>query len=241
MKKRTSAQLRARARARGKTASPMHLRFPWERAQQLELGYWRENLQKPCNREGALAASKMLCRQFQLDELASGANRILDIGAGPTGRLCSLANGKREIVAIDPLGTEYQRLPGALCDVYSSWITKPAEADMPELYDWSDMTCCINCLDHCNDPAAVVGNMLKYTRHDGYGFLSTDVSEQSEAMHCRRMKPEIIDAMIEQAGWIIERRMAGRAWPMPGQGWSGGYQPGWSPGVIAHHWWLRRP
>lgn len=215
----------------------------WQRSQQMELEHWREQFPAPITEPGSVADAAVrayaIWTGFGVPLCDCIGATLIDIGCGPTARMACF--GGATIIGIDPLIESYRRLVPALMDTYDRLYANEAEDLIEELEGTAYLVACINCLDHCHDPPAVLSNMLRYTQPGGIGFLSVDVSAKPEEMHPSRMTAEATEDVLIATGWTIQRRMRGRAYPHFDGDKVIAWDAGWSPGVIAHHWWLRRP
>lgn len=169
----------------------------------------------------------------------SGDVTIIDVGCGPTARCACFTNqpGIR-LVGIDPLAERYRDLPGGvLCD-YAELYGVPAEEFIETLAGTGTLVACINVLDHCYDPAAVVANMARYVTPHGLILVSCDVGrEQSDAFHLAISVDEM-EVAIAAAGLCAIRREHGMAYPNACADGRTVWQDGWSGDAVAHHWWL---
>jgi SAM-dependent methyltransferase len=105
---------------------------------------------------------------------------ILDVGAGPLTSVGKVCPGKKlEIVAIDPLAREYDRLLGH-AGITPPVRTLPGEAEEvlerfePESFDvaYSD-----NALDHTADPLRAIESMLAVVKPEGSVVLRHGLNE----------------------------------------------------------------
>lgn len=110
----------------------------------------------------------------QLDRLERGHVRIIDIGAGPLTRLGTRYPGKTvEVVPVDPLAEEYDRLLSRF-GVEPPVRTVKAHGERllrsfaPASFD---IAYAVNSLDHSYDPLLIIENMLSLVRPDGAVLL----------------------------------------------------------------------
>lgn len=211
----------------------------WTRSQTMELDHWTRCMTEPPDLRGAVLASAHIWNRFGVQPHHWVGKTIVDVGCGPTAR-CACFGGAN-VIAIDPLADEYQRLPGAIMEWYSKTYAKKAEEIVRELVGQADVVVSINCLDHCEHPTKVLRNMFRYCKQDGIGFVSVDCSDTTEEMHPSRMSAIKLAGAIRCSGWIIERSMVGQCYPRCHEDGSETWDDGWSPNVVAVHWWLRRP
>ncbi len=110
----------------------------------------------------------------RLPQLSSPRVSILDVGAGPASSLGSaLAGRKLELVAVDPLADEYNRLL-ARHGVEPPVRVLPCRGeDILARFGAArfDVVYARNSIDHCADPARVVRNMLLLARPGGLVIL----------------------------------------------------------------------
>jgi hypothetical protein len=150
---------------------------------------------------------------------------IVDVGAGS--RLRTLYFKGARIAAIEPLAERF------IAEVEWEDLSKadelyavPAEKDIPELHGRADLLVSINALDHGFDFEQAIRNLRRYLADDGRAFLSFDQHEQPDEMHPLILNAEIVDAILDDAGFEIERFEA-----------AGRYHGG--PGLPALNYWLR--
>ena len=216
----------------------------WTEAQRLELRHWingnrhidastedrRESIRHRYERISRLIWSAL---GFMKD--CFSGYEVLEIGAGPTGR-CLWFDGTFD--AIDPLYAEYEAMEWAQTDFYRQWYGVPAEKLLEECVHQYHAVICMNCLDHCHNPWAVMRNAFEYVCFGGTMFLSCDVGEQVDEMHpCTMGEMKLID-LIEDTGFIIEKQTHGHCYP--GKEIGDPWRDNWG-GGIANHFWLRKP
>lgn len=208
----------------------------WQMMQRNELQHWA------VRGTGDYAAdpnkSRVIWDRFGIDRDDYAGKWVLDVGCGPTGRTAYFQGAS--IVGLDPLALEYQSRWPTRMSMYAGLISLPAETFVIELKGSCDLIVCLNCLDHCQDPAKVLSNLSAYLRPSGLCFLSTDVATTKKHLspgdlHCRHV-PKTIVKWIRDAELRIERHEQGKTWPMPDGTWNDGY----TANTLAHHWWLRR-
>lgn len=166
---------------------------------------------------------------------------VIDVGCGPTARCSCFANhpGIR-LVGIDPLAERYRDLPGGLLCDYAELHGVPAEDFIDTLAGTGTLVACVNVLDHCYDPAAVIANMARYMMPHGLAFISCDVGRAaSDALHLAISVDEM-ESAIEAAGLCAIRREHGMSFPCRVKDGALVWQDGWTQDTVAHHWWLVR-
>lgn len=106
------------------------------------------------------------------------ASRILEIGGGLVGHSRWLPRG--HLFAVDPLqdffGAAFSELGLATQQVRQdvTYIGHKAEELAHDLEPF-DVILILNCLDHCDEPAQVVANMVRLLKPDGMLFEATTV------------------------------------------------------------------
>ena len=108
--------------------------------------------------------------------------RILDVGAGPLTQVNKTIPGKElEIHAVDPLSDIYRKLLNKY-DIRPSVITEKLDGE--ELtsrypYNFFDISCANNSIDHSYNPLLVLEEMVRVTKINGYVILSSFINEGS--------------------------------------------------------------
>jgi SAM-dependent methyltransferase len=109
---------------------------------------------------------------------------ILDVGAGPLTSVGAAYPGKRiEVVAVDPLAERYDELLRRF-EVEPPVRTRPGTGErLPDLFPANsfDIAYARNSLDHGDDPAAAVLNMLAVVRPGGFVILRHYENEGEQA------------------------------------------------------------
>jgi SAM-dependent methyltransferase len=165
-----------RLRARGRTPTEQ-----WQRGLASESRFWRRYLRNElrAGREGHVRIDPDATFDGHpiygrvLAELASSI-RILDVGAGPLTLLPKRMSGKRlEIVAVDPLADDYDRL---LADAGIVPLVRTRKAEGERLVEHFsprafDLVHAANSVDHAYDPVRVIAEMLAVCRLEGRVLL----------------------------------------------------------------------
>jgi len=221
----------------------------WATAQRLELEHWRASRQgfgrvdnnlTPAQRDqGYRETSRLILTRFGFDPEAMAGTTIADIGAGPTGRLTSISRAWK--VAIDPLWPEYRDIEWAQTQDYATAYAWSAEIQARPLVDRMDYVFCINCLDHCQDPAAVMRNAASYlVPGRGRLFVSVDIlgpGEEPDEMHpSGALGVDDLVNWVCASGLVLEKIEKGGAFPLG----NGKWLDAWGGGT-AYHVWAGRP
>ena len=124
---------------------------------------------------------------------------LIDLGSGPEGILCSIPEAGCR-VQVDPLFGEFER-QGFKHPQRVACMTAACES-VPLPAGRFDVVFCMNMLDHCQDPAAVVKEAAQLMRHDGMFILCVDMRppELIDRMHKLRLTAPVILEWMEAAG-----------------------------------------
>ena len=218
----------------------------WDKAQRAELAFWEKGLalidERAANKSHIMAshASALIWGRLGYFPTSLDGKTIIDIGCGPTAR-CSCFSGAT-LIGIDPLIEGYWDLPGGRLRSYDCCVAKPAEENISAYNNSADMVVCMNCLDHCQDAEAVIGNMLAYLKPDGVCVLSVDVldSGAEDPLHPLRIPWREVEMVITGAGGGITWYERGESYPYDKDG-EIAWQDGWAGGkTVAHHWKFRK-
>lgn len=176
----------------------------WNKARAAEFEYHSRGGVR-ADKKRWLERSRLLFEGLGVDCRMSG-KRILDIGSGPVLRT-SIFVGRNQVVALDPLIHEYMGLP--FCDVQSvEHYDLPAEELVPQLVNRFDIAFCLNVLDHCYQPRAVLKRAGEYLKRGGLFYLWTDIGSCDE-IHEGDMTVAEISRWLTDAGFDILRLTEG--------------------------------
>jgi SAM-dependent methyltransferase len=141
------------------------MKMRWTRAQAEEKGFWEKGLaDNPFYPE--------YLEFFRKNNILTEDRRICEIGSGPFGFVSSINNSDLK-VALDPLmdffqtkvDPEYYKERGIIP------VTGKGE-DLEFANDYFDIVCCINTLDHCEDPVKVLEESNRCLKKDGHLFIT---------------------------------------------------------------------
>jgi SAM-dependent methyltransferase len=153
----------------------------WHSAQAYELGYWERQAQAIA--EGAMSQLEWYrwradqladrLRALELDHLADGSARVIEVGSGPVGVASFFP--ARHRVAIDPLADRYARLP-ALVALRSPDVRylRGVGEELPAETGGSDLALIENCIDHVRDIDAVMRELHRVLRPGGILYLTVN-------------------------------------------------------------------
>lgn len=200
----------------------------WRRGTAHEVGWWRDWVAEQGRRwpeefEERLDPSAPLREELIVELLPAIPRdpvRILDVGAGPATSLGKTHPGRTlEIVAVDPLAREYERLwreAGRRPPV----PTEPCSGErLVERFGRGrfDVAYARNALDHTIDPLAVVEQMVEVVADDGYVVLRHAQNEGEKAgyrgLHQWNLGVEGGDLVVRRPGRTtnVSAALAGRA------------------------------
>lgn len=137
-----------------------------------ELDYWT----RVAAERGTLAATHyewFYTRHFELDYSAWLDRRALDIGCGPRGSL-EWATMAAQRVGLDPLALEYRSLGTA---AHSMWYVAAASHAMPFPDAHFDLVASFNSLDHVDDLAGTVAEVVRVLKPNGRFLLLAEVNQ----------------------------------------------------------------
>lgn len=190
----------------------MDPRARWEANLHTEIHYWNENmrtrgLQWPDAWREVVTPNRPLQQEYRDLLPASGPVRILDVGAGPYTHLGTVWEGREvEVIAVDPLADEYDRLMLAHQLEPTVRTRKCAGEDLCALFppDSFDLVLARNSLDHAYDPLAIVRNMVAVCKPGGVVQLLHSVreadKENGEGLHQWNFFPHEGQFFIERHG-----------------------------------------
>jgi SAM-dependent methyltransferase len=118
--------------------------------------------------------------------ITSPAAKVIDVGAGPLTSIGTFWNGHRiEVVAVDPLADEYNRL----LDKYRVPVSiRTQKLDAEQLTsnfssNMFDLAYAANCLDHAYAPWLAIEQMLEITKPGGFVVLVHEVNEGANELY----------------------------------------------------------
>ncbi len=159
----------------------MATRERWEQAQAYEAGFWEgvagqaanNSLQRLDFYEWRAGQLVERLRALGKGRLVSGEARILELGSGPIGVVGYLPGKAR--VAVDPLDGFYASNPHLAAhrraDV--TYVEAGGE-DVPLESEAWDLVIMENCIDHTQDPAAVMREIRRLLAPDGTLYLTVN-------------------------------------------------------------------
>lgn len=146
----------------------------WFRTEGLD---WPEDYKRRMDKE-----SYLLPEMEELITLLKGKRiKILDVGSGPITRIGYRSNQdyQIQIKACDPLGKAYKEL------ITRYKVSSPVPVETVKGEDLSDhygkanfdISCSYNALDHSENPLAIILEMVKVTKPEGYVLLTHSENE----------------------------------------------------------------
>ncbi|MDQ6605625.1 MAG: class I SAM-dependent methyltransferase [Actinomycetota bacterium] len=143
----------------------------WERFLRLQGAEWPDDYRQRLT-PGAPITEPLILERLPL--LPSPRLSVLDVGAGPASSLGSaLPDRQLELIAVDPLAEEYNRLLSALGLAAPVPVARCRGEDVLDMFgrDRFDIAYARNSLDHTVDPAATIRGMLAVIRPGGFVIL----------------------------------------------------------------------
>jgi SAM-dependent methyltransferase len=112
--------------------------------------------------------------------------KVIDVGAGPVASIGTMLKGKRiEVVAVDPLADEYNRLL-AKYKIVPPVVTQKCDAErLTAMFPLNtfDLAYAANCLDHSYDPVLAIQQMLEITKPGGFVVLLHEPNEGEQELY----------------------------------------------------------
>jgi SAM-dependent methyltransferase len=174
------------------------LQTDWESSLPEEVRFWANALSDPSTHwipeEFSQRTDPSLPLQQELQDLlgqdCGPTVRILDVGAGPLTRLGKVWVGKTiEIVATDPLATEYDRI---LSEVGLKPLVRTIAVQGEMIAEHFsagsfDLAYASNSLDHAKNPVEVIRQMGKVIKDGGHlylwHFVNCGIGERYQGLH----------------------------------------------------------
>jgi SAM-dependent methyltransferase len=166
----------------------------------------------------------------ELERLGADTISILDVGAGPLTRLGYRFPGKTlEVVAVDPLAGEYDRLLREAGLVPPVRTIAVAGEELLEHFGSRrfDIAYATNALDHSADPLAIIENMVTLVRPGGAVLLRHKRNEGQSAGYggLHQWNFDVVgdrlvvwnDASRVDLGTALGARVAATAWISDGE------------------------
>ncbi len=143
----------------------------WQEAQASERSYWENTSwqQTPAEQRRSEWSRHLGSLDLTLDEFAGQS--ILDIGCGPAGVVNFVTADRR--VGVDPLASTYSQWNGFFGDPVEL-VDSQAES-MPFGDDSFDTLFCINCIDHTQQPGAILGECARVLKPGGLFVFHVDL------------------------------------------------------------------
>lgn len=146
----------------------------WEVAQQSEKAFWEESFHDE-------KAFQRMCLDFYpvytgiltRNGFDTEGMRMLDVGSGPYGFL-SVIPGKEKCL-LDPLMDVFMdKVPAKFYLDRNLSVYKSVGENIPFEDKYFDMVCCLNTLDHAEDPESVMEEANRCLKDKGYLLLSVN-------------------------------------------------------------------
>ena len=190
-----------------------------------ELAFWQHLVKHDAKRAlgGTFEEVYGRWQRERLDELASflglrgagelaswcAARSVVEIGAGPYPSIAA-AHWKRA-VAIDPLADGYTSedlLPkDCFCDEVT-YLASPGES-VPLPSGFADIVVIENCLDHVDEPRAVVKEIWRLLKPGGMMWLLVDLMNYSDHMHPNPFSEVTLRALLASEGYgVVKDRIS---------------------------------
>lgn len=157
----------------------------WQEAQASERNYWETASwrQIPVEQRISEWSRHLGSLDLRLDQFAGQA--ILDVGCGPTGVVNFVTADRR--VGLDPLVSTYRQWNGIFGEPVEL-IDSQAES-MPFEDDTFDTVFCINCIDHTQQPGAILDECARVLKPGGLFVFHVDLDSPLRKLH-KKVRPE---------------------------------------------------
>ena len=180
----------------------------YARAQEVELEWWTNNLYSPF-REWHEYDKVFLPYYPNIP-----VEQAVEIGSGPVPLLNNHNVFYKSGIAVDPLIFEYEKI--LKYDMYNTKHFR-RHADIRTLVsDCANVVFCMNVLDHCQDPAALIIQMSRILVHGGKLFLYVDIDKPPDPAHPIQIKRDWLAhellAEFEPELWFEKK-----SWKFPNQ------------------------
>ena len=147
----------------------------WLTAQQSEKNFWEESFaDEPAFRKMCLSFYPLYNNILERNNIDTNDMNVLDIGSGPYG-FVSVIDAKRK-VAIDPLMNYFvTKVPEEFYLKNNLNLVDGVGENLDIMPSKSfDLVCCLNTLDHAEDPRKVMSEANRVLKSDGYLLLSVN-------------------------------------------------------------------
>ena len=176
----------------------------WDDSQQHESDYWKFQA-KTGNQEQhhRWGWYRNVCFPNWLPGRSFEGLRVMDVGSGPAGILHYIGAAGYKM-AVDPLMGDYMQAGYAVKDNGVS-VSSIAGEQLSKVGDDYDVVFCLNCLDHCKDPQAVLSEIEKCLKTTGTLVLCVDMRhpDDMDALHKIRIDESWIRQALASAGFLI--------------------------------------
>ena len=125
----------------------------------------------------------------------------VDVGSGPIPFLCSPAVSCDRAIAVDPLIDEYAKIEWAeeqaICPFERATDIHDVESAV------SDLTLCLNALDHASSPYELLRQCCRITKSGGCLIVTVDIGKPPDIMHPHTIDgPTLIRAICRHADQV---------------------------------------
>ncbi|MBC7772457.1 MAG: class I SAM-dependent methyltransferase [Pyrinomonadaceae bacterium] len=138
-----------------------------------------------------------------LDELKTWASErsAVEIGPGPFPSI-AIAPWRRA-VAVDPLADGYSRENLVPPDAAHVVFLASAAEQIPLPSGFADLFVTENCLDHVDDPAAVLREAARLLAPEGYVWLLVDLMDYRDLMHPHPFSEQTLHELFKDTGFEV--------------------------------------
>jgi len=132
----------------------------------------------------------------------------VEVGGGPSPLIGSA--GWARAIAVDPLAEGYEA-EGLFQPLVERTEGLASAGESIPLNDGiADVVVIENCVDHVENPVAVMGELARLCRPDGYLWLLVDLKETVDRLHPHAFDREGVRRLVKRAGFRIERERESR-------------------------------
>ena len=147
----------------------------YARAQEVELEWWQNNHYDP------YVEWRFYDKVFLSHYPDRIATLAVDVGSGPVPFLNNHNVSYNAGIAVDPLIFEYEKI--LKYDLYNVRSFRRHTDIRTLVEDCASVVFCLNTLDHCQDPAALIAEMSRILVRDGKIFIYLDIDKPPDPAH----------------------------------------------------------
>lgn len=185
----------------------------FDKAQAGELSFHIKDTFRPSG--GLDRETVSLFDEFGFNQKEYDGKVVIDAGCGSMLRTKYFKGA--DIIAIDPLASEFAKIHWSDLRKAKLVYSVPLEENLPSLTAKADLVISINVLDHCFDFEMCMFNMKQYMKPDGLCFVSFDTHKNGiglDDMHPLDLDERTCEQVFSDVGFRVEKK--GRRSPYGG-------------------------